>query len=761
MQRSLGLKNEDVYIIEGLINNDWTINHLIDSDFELDYWKLREFLVDEEWQKADEQTRTIMLKIADREGENNLDKESIKNFPDKDLYSIDRLWVEYSKRHFGFSIQKKIFETLNQDKGNFADRVGWREEASWFKGFFGYKSYSELTFSLDAPEGHLPVWGVRDKKFLGDDLILIFSKFSVLVSDTADPLKAAQKRRYKKAFIQKVEQEGFTLSVDSCNQLEYLRQSLELLVEQDFKDIEKPIIKHFYQKNLQQYVQELLQKIQQGHIVNHDTCNELSVLRQSLDLRNEDVEIVEKLIKNNWTIDHLISSDSEVDYWKLREFLADEEWQKADEQTRAIMLKIAGREGKNNLDKKSVENFPGKDLFTIDRLWVEYSKGHFGFSVQKKIFETLNQDKGNFAERVGWRGKAGLLRGVLSWKSYKQLTFNLDAPEGHLPVWGVKDKKFLGDDFVHFKVWNLKNSDSESKQSSHNKNVEFSKLSESEIYAFYGGLFAMAAADGSIDPEEVEWIQESIAERHLSASVKNHLIQYQVKPPSLEDCLNGLSLLSKEIRWEFMFNLIQVSLADNILDPGEEQTLKLAQSYFNVSDKQIQVMQSFVKTMIEIGDGKVEDSQIKEVTNNAILALKAEGIYIPQAFMSDDLESNQIYYSEEALWIKIGKFANKAGTTVIEKVLILFYTAQQSNVPIAIKASIFGALGYFILPFDLVSDFIPLVGWTDDLGALATVLTLAAAYITPEVNEQAQQKLSDWFGKQDEKKIEQFDVETS
>ena len=71
-----------------------------------------------------------------------------------------------------------------------------------------------------------------------------------------------------------------------------------------------------------------------------------------------------------------------------------------------------------------------------------------------------------------------------------------------------------------------------------------------------------------------------------------------------------------------------------------------------------------------------------------------------------------------------------------------------------------GILGYFIFPFDLISDFIPVVGWTDDLGTLETVLALVGAYITPEVKEQATQKLSDWFGKKDEKKIEQSDVKS-
>ena len=97
------------------------------------------------------------------------------------------------------------------------------------------------------------------------------------------------------------------------------------------------------------------------------------------------------------------------------------------------MLAITKREKEGYLDTRSINNFPCEDLRTIDKLWIKYSKGQFGFSVQKKIYQSLGGTKKyddkiwkSFGDRVGWR-KEG------RWLYYKNITFDKTAPEGHLP----------------------------------------------------------------------------------------------------------------------------------------------------------------------------------------------------------------------------------------------------------------------------------------------------------------------------------------
>ena len=87
------------------------------------------------------------------------------------------------------------------------------------------------------------------------------------------------------------------------------------------------------------------------------------------------------------------------------------------------------------LEIEDIENFPCEDLRTLNELWVKYSNGHFGFSVQKEIWIECGGKPGvyddlesyvRFADRVGWR-KDG------DWLYYKDLNFTIASDRGHLP----------------------------------------------------------------------------------------------------------------------------------------------------------------------------------------------------------------------------------------------------------------------------------------------------------------------------------------
>lgn len=108
--------------------------------------------------------------------------------------------------------------------------------------------------------------------------------------------------------------------------------------------------------------------------------------------------------------------------------------------------------------------------------------------------------------------------------------------------------------------------------------------------------------------------------------------------------------------------------------------------------------------------------------------------------------TQKLPYSDERFWRKLGRFARTAGKQVVEKALILYYAAQSPQTPAWAKTAIYGALAYFILPFDAIPDFIPIAGYTDDLTTLAAAIAVVAVAITPEVKAQAKQKLKDWFG---------------
>ncbi|MDJ0675446.1 MAG: GUN4 domain-containing protein [Calothrix sp. MO_167.B42] len=153
-------------------------------------------------------------------------------------------------------------------------------------------------------------------------------------------------------------------------------------------------------------------------------------------------------------------------YAELAYYLAVGMWKEADKETDKIMLKVAGREKQGYLELEDIRQFPCEDLRTIDQLWINYSNGHFGFSVQKEIYlsvggilggsqssspyikkilysvrwvhthfggavrdesDQLYKAYSRLAEEVGWKVNG-------NWIYYQEVTFDTSSPKGHLPA---------------------------------------------------------------------------------------------------------------------------------------------------------------------------------------------------------------------------------------------------------------------------------------------------------------------------------------
>jgi len=145
------------------------------------------------------------------------------------------------------------------------------------------------------------------------------------------------------------------------------------------------------------------------------------------------------LTKNQFRTEHSNTTERGVDYTRLRDLLAAEKWKQADKETADLLLKVANREEQGWLRNEDMEKFSCQDLRTIDDLWVDYSNGHFGFSVQQRICNEVGGkvDKATerlLEERLGWRVKSKWLPYDSDSVGYSDLTFSLDAPQGHLPA---------------------------------------------------------------------------------------------------------------------------------------------------------------------------------------------------------------------------------------------------------------------------------------------------------------------------------------
>lgn len=131
-----------------------------------------------------------------------------------------------------------------------------------------------------------------------------------------------------------------------------------------------------------------------------------------------------------------------VDYSKIEELLKIRRWKAADEETRNLIVKVANREKEGWLDISAVKSFPCDVLRKIDRLWMNYSGGRFGFNIQNKIYQECGGKLDNtydekalscFTQRVGWQVENQPIE-------YEELIFNISAPLGHLPLVGFWER---------------------------------------------------------------------------------------------------------------------------------------------------------------------------------------------------------------------------------------------------------------------------------------------------------------------------------
>lgn len=117
-------------------------------------------------------------------------------------------------------------------------------------------------------------------------------------------------------------------------------------------------------------------------------------------------------------------------------------------------------------------------------------------------------------------------------------------------------------------------------------------------------------------------------------------------------------------------------------------------------------------------------------------------------------EKYQHAYSQDGLWKKLSRLAKKGCEKILYLALLLYYVLVSEEVGIKEKATIIGALGYLIIPVDLIPDFIPMAGYTDDLAAMVAAYQMIRSNITPAIKAKAEEKSKSLFGDFDVGKVE-------
>jgi len=103
------------------------------------------------------------------------------------------------------------------------------------------------------------------------------------------------------------------------------------------------------------------------------------------------------------------------------------------------------------------------------------------------------------------------------------------------------------------------------------------------------------------------------------------------------------------------------------------------------------------------------------------------------------------YYDELQLSDKIKAVGKIIGTKAIYYVLIMVALISDKKTPLKVRLIFMAALGYLILPADIIADLLPVIGFTDDIAFLSYAINNAREYITPEVKDKAKEKLGHWI----------------
>ena len=164
--------------------------------------------------------------------------------------------------------------------------------------------------------------------------------------------------------------------------------------------------------------------------------------------------------------------------------------------------------------------------------------------------------------------------------------------------------------------------------------LDLAKVPESERTPFYGALFAITTADGSLDKDEMALIFGMMDLEGMSEAAKRQVQSYIVEPPSLWDCLRALSEADDTLRFALMVNLIDTAWANDELHPNEEKAIKLAQQELRVTDQQVQAIEAFIQKMREIRARGLDDNQAADAVKTAAAGLSAVGVPIAAVYFS-------------------------------------------------------------------------------------------------------------------------------
>jgi hypothetical protein len=324
------------------------------------------------------------------------------------------------------------------------------------------------------------------------EIYIVREGYNILLAKAPKP-KDDPELLYRQALEERAKQKRGKLSVIDQRALEFRRKELGLSAEV-IKQIAAEVLQPYevFWAKIQEFEAAIEEALAEDPQMSPATLDDLRYLMRVLQLQDEDAETIAtkfginlkqptpeqkpeppvpvqqeppepqppdesaetstSLSENDWDWDDFSFFDDDIDYTRLRDLLETGDWKAAQQATFCIMLRTVGKNNLSSFTEEELLNFPCDDLRTIDQLWVRYSNGHFGFSVQKRLYATCGGYKPNdnypidpidgvwyqFCDLIGWRVN-------YQWIKPSSVTFDTTAPQGHLPWWGNVDWGYATD----------------------------------------------------------------------------------------------------------------------------------------------------------------------------------------------------------------------------------------------------------------------------------------------------------------------------
>ncbi|MEL6615036.1 MAG: hypothetical protein AAFQ43_04830 [Bacteroidota bacterium] len=132
--------------------------------------------------------------------------------------------------------------------------------------------------------------------------------------------------------------------------------------------------------------------------------------------------------------------------------------------------------------------------------------------------------------------------------------------------------------------------------------LDLSGLDTDLRLAFYGALFSMSNADRDMDETEDDRIFESLDLSDLDGDARKRILRLAIDPPPLERGLLAFRGQDEGLRQALMLNLIDVVLADGIIEPGEHVGLHEARQVLGLSRDQMSDLHDIAHAAQSIDD---------------------------------------------------------------------------------------------------------------------------------------------------------------